>query len=76
MIHFQDPKNRQKQVGYFSKTIFSHFLEKPNVQEIENIPEDKIEKEEEQSNAPQSPIMQQLDGNMDDLAKLLKTLDF
>jgi len=48
--------------------------EKPKVQEIENIPEDK--KEEVQSNAPQSPIMQQLDGNMDDLAKLLKTLDF
>ena len=39
---------------------------------MENIQEIKIEKDE----APKSPIMEQLDGNMDDLAKLLKTLDF
>jgi len=59
------------------KIPFSHIFQvKPKVQKIENIQEDKIEKEEVQSNAPKSPVMQQLDGNMDDLAKLLKTLDF
>jgi hypothetical protein len=59
---------------FFKRHLLTIISEKPKVQEIENIPEDK--KEEVQSNAPQSPIMQQLDGNMDDLAKLLKTLDF
>ena len=66
------PKKPTKAGWSLSQKVFLYLLEKPKVEEIENIQEIEFEKYE----APKSPIMEQLDGNMDDLAKLLKTLDF
>ncbi|CAG5109536.1 Oidioi.mRNA.OKI2018_I69.chr2.g4057.t1.cds [Oikopleura dioica] len=43
---------------------------------VEQSPETSPKEDIPNSEPPKSPIMEQLDGNMDDLAKLLKTLDF